>query len=114
MKRTILYVGGVEESVTEDVLHAAFIPFGPLRSVQLPRNFKENRLRGFAFVEFEEEEDCLDAIDNMDGAELHGKTLRVNLAKPNASSKNSKSPAAVWTVEDFIKEELESAEAGDG
>lgn len=42
--RNLLYVGGLELQVTEDVLFAAFVPFGPLRSVQIPKDFKESAL----------------------------------------------------------------------
>lgn len=107
MKKTIIYVGGLDDAVTEDALMAAFIPFGPVRLVQIPR--KDCKARGFGFVEFEEEVDCEAAIENMDGAELFSKTLRCNFAKPNATV--SKPGAAIWSVEDFINDvELESDE----
>lgn len=105
MKKCILYVGGLDEMVTEELLHSAFTPFGPLRSVQLPKDFKENKTRGFAFIEFEESEDCAEALDNMDGSELLGKVIRCNLARPPPNAKNT--GKAVWTAEDFLKEELE-------
>ena len=35
-------------------------------------------LTGFAFVQFDERSDAADAIDNMDGAELYGRVLKVN------------------------------------
>jgi peptidyl-prolyl isomerase E (cyclophilin E) len=38
-----LYVGGLEEEVTEDILFAAFVPFGPLRSVNIPKDYKESK-----------------------------------------------------------------------
>jgi peptidyl-prolyl isomerase E (cyclophilin E) len=41
--RNLLYVGGLENEVTEDILFAAFVPFGPLRSVQIPKDFKESK-----------------------------------------------------------------------
>lgn len=41
--RNLLYVGGLENDVTEDILFAAFVPFGPLRSVQIPKDFKESK-----------------------------------------------------------------------
>jgi RNA recognition motif-containing protein len=41
--RNLLYVGGLENEVTEDTLFAAFVPFGPLRSVQIPKDFKESK-----------------------------------------------------------------------
>ena len=37
--------------------------------------------KGFAFVEYDLEEDAQDALDNMDGSELFGKVLRCNIAK---------------------------------
>ena len=56
--------------VTEELLHAAFIPFGNIQEVQIPRDFKENTNRGFGFVQFFSEEDAAAAMDNMDGSEL--------------------------------------------
>ena len=37
-KRT-LYVGGLEDSVTEEIVFAAFVPFGDLKEVSLPKDF---------------------------------------------------------------------------
>lgn len=34
--KTTLYVGGLEESVNESTLHAAFIPFGDIKDVNIP------------------------------------------------------------------------------
>jgi hypothetical protein len=39
-KKNILYVGGLDGQVTEEILHAAFIPFGELKSIQIPKDFK--------------------------------------------------------------------------
>ena len=51
-------------------MHAAFIPFGNIQEVQIPKDFKENTNRGFGFVQFFTEEDAAAAMDNMDGSEL--------------------------------------------
>merc|ERR1711967_63279 len=50
--------------------------------------------RGFAFVQFDDKGDAADAIDNMNGGELFGRVLRVNLAKPDAAMRGSHRP--VW------------------
>ena len=50
--------------------------------------------RGFAFVQFEEKEDAKEAIDNMNNAELFGRVLKVNIAKPDAIGKGSHRPDA--------------------
>ena len=41
--------------------------------------------RGFAFVQFEDRGDAADCIDNMNNAELFGRVLKVNVAKPSAA-----------------------------
>ncbi len=38
-RKNIIYVGGVDNAVTEETLLAAFIPFGEVKSVQIPKNF---------------------------------------------------------------------------
>ena len=54
--------------------------------------------RGFAFVQFDERGDAADAIDNMNGAELFGRVLKVNLAKPDAASRGSHRPGLAPTA----------------
>ena len=105
-KRRVLFVQNLDENVNEDVLHAAFVPFGPLQSVQIPRDHKNNTKRGFAFVEFEDEEDCLAAMENMSGAELFGKTLSINLAKPKVAQMDK--GKAIWSMEDVLREQEEA------
>lgn len=43
-KLNMLYVGGLDDTVTEEVLHAAFIPFGDLKSIQIPKDYKESKI----------------------------------------------------------------------
>mmetsp|Transcript_25760 Transcript_25760/g.64690 ORF Transcript_25760/g.64690 Transcript_25760/m.64690 type:complete len:121 (+) Transcript_25760:78-440(+) len=105
-KRT-LYVGGLEESVDDKLLHSAFIPFGELVAVQIPYEITTRKHKGFGFVEFEKDEDAADAIDNMEGAELMGRVLKVNVAKPASMSKYK----AVWDTEEFHRNKQDAAEA---
>ena len=46
-------------------MRAAFIPFGDLVDVQIPLDYETEKHRGFAFVEFELQEDAKAAIENM-------------------------------------------------
>ena len=50
--------------------------------ITIPLDFETEAHRGFAFVEFEELGDAAAAMDNMDEAELFGRTLKVNIARP--------------------------------
>jgi len=98
--RKLLYVGGLAESVVEETLHAAFIPFGEVVEVTLPREAKDAH-RGFAFVEFKEEEDANEARFNMDGAELFGRALRVSVAKATEHRLGSSKP--VWSADSWFQ-----------
>lgn len=106
-KLNMIYVGGIDDSVTEEVLHAAFIPFGELKSIQIPRDYKENKTRGFAFVEFDLDEDAAAAIDNMDGSELYGKVIRCNIARTMPKLAPGK---AIWSTEEWIQSSLNEGE----
>ncbi|XP_034249474.1 peptidyl-prolyl cis-trans isomerase E isoform X1 [Thrips palmi] len=100
-KRTI-YVGGLAEEVDEKVLHAAFIPFGDIVDVQIPLDYESEKHRGFAFIEFEAAEDAAAAIDNMNDSELFGRTIRVNIAKPQRIKEGSSKP--VWSDDKWLQE----------
>lgn len=102
-KRT-LYVGGLEESVTEATLRAAFLPFGELTDVNLVLDKSSQKHKGFAFVQYDEKEDANEALDNMHNAELFGRVLRVNLAKPDAI-KGGHRPVWESNADAFFKEE---------
>ncbi|KAF7266903.1 peptidylprolyl isomerase cyclophilin-33 [Rhynchophorus ferrugineus] len=99
-KRTV-YVGGLADEVDEKVLKAAFIPFGDIIDVQIPLDYESEKHRGFAFIEFEAGEDAAAAIDNMNDSELFGRTIRVNLAKPQKIKEGSTRP--VWSEDSWLQ-----------
>lgn len=79
--RRLLYVGGLDARVDENTLQAAFIPFGPVKEVEIPIDPVTKSNRGFGFVRFYEIEDAEAARDNMNNAELFGRVLKVDVAK---------------------------------
>ena len=95
--RRLLYVGGLAEECVEETLHAAFIPFGEITEVTIPKAQSEKH-RGFGFVEFKDELDADEARFNMDGAEIFGRTLKVNVAKPEH---NASKP--VWSADQWFQ-----------
>ena len=102
-----MYVGGLSEEATEETLHAAFVPFGDVKEVNIPRDFAgqtNDANRGFAFVTFELENDAAEALYNMDGSELFGRVLRVNVAR--AMSHKLGSSKAVWSADSWFQESL--------
>ena len=73
-----VFVGGLDEDVTEVILMKAFITFGEILSVQIPVDPETKKNKGFGFVQFEFTQDAEAAIDNMNHAELLGKVITVN------------------------------------
>ena len=110
-KRT-LYVGGLEESVTEATLRAAFVPFGEVTDINMPLDNATQKHRGFAFVQYDEKEDAADAIDNMNNAELFGRVLKVNLSKPDAM-KGGHRPVWESQADKFFGDDGKAGGAGD-
>eukprot|EP00658_Telonema_sp_P-2_P026272 TRINITY_DN2059_c0_g2_i1.p1 TRINITY_DN2059_c0_g2~~TRINITY_DN2059_c0_g2_i1.p1 ORF type:complete len:231 (-),score=84.28 TRINITY_DN2059_c0_g2_i1:404-1003(-) len=114
-KRTI-YVGGLEEHVDEPILTSAFVPFGDITSVQIPKEQTSDKHRGFGFVTFEFRQDAKEAMENMNNSELFGRVLRCNLARPQRA-KAEGSGKAVWAEEfadEFFKDEFEKKDEKDG
>ncbi|CAL8070953.1 unnamed protein product [Orchesella dallaii] len=101
LKRTV-YVGGLAEEVDLEVVKGAFIPFGDIMDVQMPLDYESQKHRGFAFVEFESNEDAAAAIDNMNDSELFGRTIRVNLARPMKVKDFTTRP--VWAEDTWLRE----------
>jgi peptidyl-prolyl isomerase E (cyclophilin E) len=99
--KTTLFVGGLTQEISTEILHAAFIPFGDIVNVQLPKTEK-NEHRGFAFVEFEASEDAKSALENMHLSELMGRIIKVTLARPGKY--NEIQARAVWDNIEFRSE----------
>jgi len=75
-----LYVGNLSWSTTEDEVRAAFAEFGVVASVKLIEDRETGRPRGFGFVEMDNGAD--EAVSALDGKELGGRNIKVNVAKP--------------------------------
>lgn len=81
-EETKLYVGNLNFQTTGDELREAFAQYGPLKDVVVLTERETGRSRGFGFVEFESCEAAKSAMTNMDGHEIAGRNIRVNVSKP--------------------------------
>lgn len=75
-----IYVGNIDQKVSEEILWELFTQCGPVINVHLPKDKISNDHQGFAFVEFRSEEDADYAIKIMHMVKLYGKPLKVNRA----------------------------------
>lgn len=74
-----LFVGGLAWETTADDLRAAFSPFGPVVDAVIVMDRGTGRSRGFGFVVMSHK-DTAKAIAALNGTELQGRTLVVNVA----------------------------------
>jgi len=110
-KRT-LYVGGLADGISDTMLRAAFVPFGPLKNVDIPMDYAKGTHRGFAFVEFIDPDDASEAVYNMDGAELNGKAIGINLARDENNSIKIGSNRPVWSADEWFQEQAGGSSGG--
>jgi len=76
-----LYVGNLSFNTNDAELHAAFAEHGEVQSATVVMDRETGRSRGFGFVEMPDDAGRA-AMKALDGAELDGRSLKVNEAKP--------------------------------
>ena len=74
-------MGNLSFDVTRDELMEVFAEAGRVRDAKVPTDRETGRPRGFAFVEFEDEEGARKCIEKLNGRDLKGRPLRVNEAE---------------------------------
>ena len=76
-----LYVGNLAWSATDTTLADAFRPHGGVISSRIITDRETGRSRGFGFVEVEDA-DADKMVEAMNGAQVEGRQIVVNEAKP--------------------------------
>lgn len=77
-----LFVGNLSFSITENDLQDAFAAHGTVIEANLMMDRATGRPRGFGFVTMSSPEEAQKAIDALNGKELAGRALTVNIARP--------------------------------
>jgi nucleolin len=82
-----LYVGNISWGMNEDSLNEAFSSFGEVKSVKIITDRDTGRSKGFGFVEMSNADEAQTVISNLDGKDMDGRPLKVNVAqdKPRES-----------------------------
>ena len=76
-----LFVGGLSWNTTDDGLREAFVRFGEVAEAKVITDRDTGRSRGFGFVSFASEDAGRQAIEEMDGTQLDGRPIKVNVAQ---------------------------------
>ena len=84
-----IFVGNLDFNTGEDELRQLFEQYGPVDRVAIMTDRDTGRSRGFGFVEMTNTEDGEKAIAALNGAQLGGRTLNVNEARPKTERAGS-------------------------
>lgn len=80
-----LYVGNIAYSTTEQSLRDAFGQFGAVDEVAVIMDRETGRPRGFAFVTMKNDSEARNAVEQLNGSQLDGRTIAVNEARPKTA-----------------------------
>lgn len=84
-----LFVGNLSFNTTENDLQDAFAAFGTVTESNLMVDRMTNRPRGFGFVTMSSDEEAQKAVEGLNGRELDGRSLTVNIARPREERSGS-------------------------
>ena len=79
-----IYIGNLNYRVREDDLRQVMEAYGAVDSVKIIKDRETGKSKGFAFVEMADDAAATKAIEELNGAELDGRTLVVKEARPKA------------------------------
>jgi len=78
-----IYVGGLAYDSKEEVVKKAFVEYGDVVSVKIMYDRGSGGSRGFGFVTFKNSRAAMNAIREMNGNQIAGRTVRVNEVRKN-------------------------------
>jgi RNA recognition motif-containing protein len=87
-----LYVGNLSYDTTKDVLQACFAECGDVVDAHVVMDRDTGRARGFAFVTMKTDAEAANAVQQLDGAMLEGRPLRVNVAEERSARDRNRTP----------------------
>ena len=77
-----LFVGNLSFKLDESDLEQLFAQSGKVVSVAIPTDRDSGRKRGFAFVEMETDAEAEAAVQSLNGKDVDGRAIAVNLSRP--------------------------------
>lgn len=77
-----LYVGNLSWSLSEEQLQQLFEAYGEVSSCKIVTDKMTNRSKGFGFVEMPNADQANEAISQLNGKDVLGRSISVNEARP--------------------------------
>ena len=82
MNNRKLFVGSLPWAVDDQKLGEIFSQAGTVVSAQVVKDRDTGRSRGFGFVEMSSDEEAQNAVKNLNGSDIEGRKIVVNIARP--------------------------------
>ena len=82
-----IFVGKLPYAVTSDYLKEIFEEYGEVSSAKVIIDRDTGRCKGFGFVEMDDDDEGQTAINELNGAEIDGRTIVVNKARPREDNR---------------------------
>jgi RNA recognition motif-containing protein len=76
-----IYIGNISYKVTVEELQREFESFGRVDSAKIIKDQYSGRSKGFGFVEMPDDFEAEAAIETLNGREIKGRKIKVNLAR---------------------------------
>lgn len=86
-----LFVANIAFEATEDIIAEEFGKYGSITSIRLPTNMDDGNPKGFGYVQFSSIDEASEAMNNMAGASICGRPIRLDYSTPRPNN-NSDSP----------------------
>ncbi|MBP7735936.1 MAG: RNA-binding protein [Spirochaetes bacterium] len=77
-----IYAGNLSYQMSDDTLRDLFQQHGEVMSVKIIRYPDSGKSKGFGFIEMANDTEADDAIQKLNGSEIQGRSIRVNVARP--------------------------------
>lgn len=88
-------MGGLPRDLTEGDVITIFSQYGEVMNINMPRDKETGKPKGFGFLMYEDQRSTILAVDNLNGANVLDRTIRVDHVK-NYKEKRVKNQAGEW------------------
>ncbi|KAK7798816.1 hypothetical protein U0070_009180 [Myodes glareolus] len=95
---TWIFLGGVPYELAERDVICVFSQYGEIVNINLVRDKKPGKSKGFCFLCYEDQRSTVLAVDNLNGIKIKGRTIRVDPVS------NSQAPQESEDVDDVTRE----------
>ena len=82
---TNIFIANLDWEITSEDLKTTFSAFGPVTYAHVVYEKDTKRSKGFGYVEMEETDHAINAINALNGMEVNGRKLDVKVASPKGN-----------------------------